>query len=293
MSGYAVLAVLALIQEGSAPTLLDDPPPAFERDHESPSVPNLTSESAFPRMYPVVDLDAWREAEDLRSLREWAGEVFFGLPLLVPQMLLEEFIPRGLAIGPTTFLYRTAKDSRSLPLVVFDQTLFHEAEFLAQAQARSDSLAYDQSLTHSERQVLRRSLMSGFRATYALPSMSMDLILETVAEQGIWGYLLAPAAGGTLLFLKGVDQKFSIDDVVKARIQVTSGRQWTRALHSPEGLPAFNCELKLGNLPLALIVSFEMSDHGMTPQFIGVGTSLDVVEDLVSREENRGLRPNQ
>jgi hypothetical protein len=122
--------------------------------------------------------------------------------------------------------------------------------------------------------------------------MSMDVLLETAADQGVWGYLLAPAAGGTLLFLKGVDQKISIDDVVKARIQVTSGRQWVRAAHSPDGLPAFNCELKVAHVPVALIVSFEMSDHRMIPQFIGLGTSLDVVEDLLGREENRELRPN-
>ena len=105
--------------------------------------------------------------------------------------------------------------------------------------------------------------------------------------------LLVPAAGGALLFLKGVGQQFSIDHVLRARIQLTSGRQWERAVRSPDGLPAFNCELKLANFPIALIVSFEMSDHGMIPQFIGLGTSLDVVEDLLGREENTRLRPNQ
>jgi hypothetical protein len=293
MSGYGVLAVLALMQEGSAPTLLDDPPPELYRPVESPSVPLLTSESPFPRVISVVDLDDWRTAEDLRSLREWAGDVFFGLPLILPQLLLEEFIPRGLAVGPTTFLYKTSSDSRTLPLIVFDQILFHEAEFLAQAQSLGDSGAAGDPLLRGQRHVLRGSLRSGFRATYALPTMSMDQIAQTAAEEGLWGYLLAPAAGGAILFLKGVDQKFSVDDVVKARIQLTSGRQWARSVRSPDGLPAINCELKFANFPVALIVSFEMSDHGMVPQFIGLGTSLDVVEELLSRDENRALRPNQ
>src|SRR5579859_33622 len=231
-------------------------------------------ESDFPRLLSVLDLEGWRRADELRYYRERAGDVFFGIPLLIPQLLIEECVPRGLAIGPTTFLYRTSKDSKSMPLVVFDQALFHEAEFLAQVQSEGNALAYSENLSHSQRHVLRRSLMSGFRATYSLPSMSLDHIREAAAEQGIWGYLLAPAAGGTLLFLKGVDQKFSIEDVVKARIQLSSGRQWLRGDRSPTGLPAMSLELKFADLPVALIVSFEMSNHGMLPQFIGLGSSL-------------------
>lgn len=248
------------------------------------------AESDFPRLMSVLDLDAWRAKDEVRSLREWAGDAFFGVPMIVPQLILEEFIPRGVAVGPLTFLYR--KDSKSMPLVVFDQALFHEAEFLAQVQAQGDGLAYEDMLTRSQRNVLRRSLMAGFRATYALPSVSMDLIMETAAEQGVWAYLVAPAAAGALLYLKGVDQKLSIAGTVKGRIQLASGRDWTRAAGSADEVPVFSCEIKVRDVPLALIVCVEMSGRGLQPQFIGLGTSLDVVEDLLGREENRTRRPD-
>jgi len=281
-----------LFQDEDAPEFRLPPPLTRVSVEERRTLPTI-AESEFPRLMSVIDIQEWREKDSLRFLRERAGDTLFGIPLLVPQLLLEEFIPRGLAVGPNTYLYRDSKDSRSMPLVVFDQAVFHESEFLAQVQARGDAPAYADTLTQSQRHVLRRALGSGFRATYALPSMSLDLILDTASEQGFWGYVLLPAAGSALLFLKGVDQRFSIDDVIKARIQVTSGRQWMHAVHSTDGSPALNCELKVANFPVALIVSFEMSDRGMTPQFVGIGTSLDVVQDLLGREENRGLRPNQ
>lgn len=285
--------VLPVLFQDDDPQQFRLPPPLTgPSTGERRTLPTM-AESEFPRLMSVIDIQEWRDKDSLRFLRERAGDAFFGIPLLVPQLIMEEFIPRGLAVGPTTFLYRDPKDSRSMPLVVFDQAVFHESEFLANAQARGDDLAYGDTLSQSQRHVLRRSLTAGFRATYALPSMSLDLILETAAEQGFWGYVLAPAAGSALLFLKGLDQKISIDDVIKARIQVTSGRQWMHAVHSTDGSPALNCELKIADFPIALIVSFDMSERGMTPQFIGIGTSLDVVHDLLGREENRGLRPNQ
>ncbi len=283
----------------------DDPPPGERRpglmDEPLPLPPKRWSEalaapsqeeSPFPKLMSVFDIDAWRRQDVLRQIREFGSDVTFGLPLLVPQILLEEIIPHGLAIGPTTFLYRTSKDSNSMPLVVFDQALFHQGEFLARVQAAGADAPSD-SLTQIEKQVLRRSLLSGFRASYALPSISMDQILETAADQGIWGYLLIPAAGGALLFLKGIDQKFRIDDFLKARVLVTSGRQWMRSVRSSDGFPAASCELKFFDLPVSLILSMDMSSHGPASQFIGIGTSLGVVEDLLGREQTRNRHPGE
>ena len=36
---------------------------------------------------------------------------------------------------------------------------------------------------------------------------------------------------------------------------------------------------------------FEMSEQGMAPLFVGLGTSLDAVTDLIGREEGREFRP--
>jgi len=292
---YGIPVLPALFQDDPAQDAPSMDQQLYRRADQPPTpAPPLGAMPEFPKLLSALDIDAWREKDYLTSLKEWAGEAFFGLPLLVPQLLLEEFIPNGVTVGPTAVLYKNnSKDSKSMPFVVFDQALFHEAQFLAQVQAAGDNTAYGDRLTRSQRNVLRRSLMTGFRASYALPSMSMDLIMETAAEQGLWAYLVAPVAGGALLFLKGIDQKISIDDVLKARLQVTSGRQWLHAVHSTDGLPVLSAEMRVADLPVAIIVSFEMSDRGMVPQFIGLGTSLDVVEDLLGREENRNLRPNQ
>ena len=249
------------------------------------------AESSFPRMLSVVDLDAWRRQDELRRIRELGGDLTFGLPLLVPQVILEEIIPHGVVVGPSTFLYQTSRDSKTMPLVVFDQALFHQEEFLAQAQAAGAGGPAN-SVTSIEKHVLRRSLMNGFRASYAVPNLSMDLILETAADQGVWGYLLMPAAGGALLFLKGIDQKFVLEDVVKARVVVTSGRQWIHSVRAEEGVPVVSCELQFFNLPLSVILSMDMSNRGPSAQFVGLGTSLDVVEDLLGREQVRDRRPN-
>lgn len=274
-----------------APFETQEDPEAYRLPAAPPPGAPAPAESELPSLMSVLDIDAWREKDELRSLRELAGDAFFGIPLLIPQILLEELLPTGIAVGPTSFLYRNSKESRKLPLIVFDQALFHEAEFLAQAQAYGDATAHNDALTRSQRHVLRRSLMTGFRATYALPSASTGLIMETAEELGPWAYVVAPTAVGALLYLKGIEQKISIDDTIKARVQIMSGRDWMSAVRSPSAYPALNCELKIADLPIALIVCLEMSNRGLLPEFIGIGTSLDVVEDLLSREENRGLRP--
>ncbi|HZE96463.1 MAG TPA: hypothetical protein VE981_05525 [Planctomycetota bacterium] len=248
-------------------------------------------ESKYPSLMTVLDVKAWRDQEDLRRIRETAGNLFLGVPMIIPQVILEELLPRGLAVGPNTFLYPNSPASTSLAFIVFDQALFHEAQFLERVQAAgADDPAYAETLTRGQRHVLRRSLMTGFRVSYSLPAMSLGLILQTSDDMGVAGYMIAPAAAGTLIFLKGLDQKFEIADFMKARVQLASGRQWVRAAHVGDGLPVFSCELKFFDFPIALIANIEALDHGLAPAFIGIGTSLDVVEDLLGREENRNQR---
>ena len=290
MSGLVVITLMVLGQEEEAPPLFDDPPPYVRRE-DSSSPPPV---SEFPPLLPSLELDRWKENENRQWLRERAGDAFFGLPLFVPQLLLEEFIPRGLAVGPATFLYRDSKDSKKLPVVVFDQALFHETEFLERVQEQSDASSGDSHLlTQSQRHVLQRSLMNGFRASYTIPNVSLESIVEFAQEQGFWAYLVAPAAVGGVVVMKGFDQKISLEDVVQARIRVASVRQWSHGTRSQDGVPAVSAEIRIANLPLAVIFSLDMSNHGMTPQFVGLGTSLDVVGDLLGREENRSLRPNE
>jgi hypothetical protein len=249
----------------------------------------FTDDSALPKGITALDIQAWREEEDLRQIRAEMADAIFGIPLLGPQLLLEAVLPRGLAVGPTTFLYRTSSGSSSLALVVLDQVLFHEAAFLSRAQSQaSDGLNYtDNLLLRGQRHVLRQSFMIGFRATYALPHGTLDTILESAADQGLAGYLLVPPAGCALLYLKGIDERVRIDEHVNIRFKVASGSQWIRGARSTDGVPAFSLELRLFDLPVSIIASFDVSDHGMIPAFIGLGTSLDVVEDLLGIESAR------
>jgi hypothetical protein len=291
MSGFVLIALMVAGQEGETTPFFDGPPPRLEERQDTP--PPGVPAWEFPKLMSVLDLDRWRESEDLLLLRQRAGDAVLGVPLFVPQLLVEEFMPRGLAVGPTTFLYRDTKDSKGLSLVVFDQALFHEAEFLQQAQARGDDTAYTDSLSSSQTHVLRRSLMTGFKAAYSLPNMTLDAVRDTAEELGFWGYLLGPSAAGGLLVLKGLDQKISVDDVLQLRVKVSCLRQWTHGLRTPDGVPALSAEIRLWRLPLAVIFSLDTTSHGMAPQFVGLGTTLDVVEDLLVREETRNLRPNQ
>lgn len=264
-------------------------PPKPRLPSDAPSL----AESAFPSTLSIVDLDAWRRQDELRWFREFASDAMLRLPLLIPQLLLEEMLPRGLAVGPTTYLYRSSTSSSAMGLIVLDQAMFHETEFLERLQAAGDDPYYSNLFMHGQRYIIRRSLMGGFRATYSLPSMTMNLLLETTADQGAWGYALAPVAAGALIYMKGLDQKFTIEKGLKARVVVAPGRDWLKAVDRQDALPMFSIELQVADLPVSLIASMEMSKRGMAPAFLGVGTSLDVVEDLLGREENRARRPNE
>jgi hypothetical protein len=265
----------------SSPAAQQESPPGAE-----PSAPD-----AFPKAVGALEVQAWRREDDLRRVREWAGAAALGAPLLVPQVLLEAFLPRGLAIGPTTFLYRTASPSSSLSLVVFDQVLFHEAEFMAQAQERGDA-AYGTGFQRGQRRVLRRSLMSGFRANYAMPRQSLDQIFQMAKEQGALGYALLPPVTGALLYLKGADQRVELDQDVQVRFRVASGQNLWRDLHRRHENPAFSVELRLFDFPVGIITSFDLFKQGMTPSFIGLGTSLATVGELLSQEASTRLPPD-
>ena len=43
----------------------------------------------------ALDLRAWQHEDDLRAIRECAGETVLGVPFLLPQLALEAFVPRG------------------------------------------------------------------------------------------------------------------------------------------------------------------------------------------------------
>ncbi len=264
-----------------------DPAPSPLQDRRNPPP---VAESTFPSLLSTLDLDAWHRQDELNWVRETASSAMLRIPLLLPQLLLEETLPRGLAVGPTTFLYRTSPSSSSMSLIVLDQALFHEAEFLERMQAAGEDAYYSNSLMRGQRLVVRRSLMNGFRATYSLPSMTLNLILETTAEQGALGYVLTPAAAGALVYLKGLDQKFTIPGV-KGRVVLASGRDWIRSLNHEKAVPTLSFELQVFELPVSVIASLETSRSGMAPAFVGIGTSLDVVEDVLGLEENRRRRP--
>jgi hypothetical protein len=258
----------------------------------SPRAETPSSESTFPRGVGGPEIQAWRREDDLRQVREWASDATFGVPLLVPQLVLESFLPRGLAVGPTTFLYRTSSPSNSLSLVVFDQVLFHEAEFFSQAQVASDSAYAEQQFQHGQRRILRRSLMSGFRANYAIPRMSIDQMVQAAEEQGTLGYALLPPATAALLYLKGVDQRVQLDDEIRMRFRLASGQNALRSLRSQAGNPCVSFELRLFEFPVGVIASFDVNTRGMTPGFIGLGTTLNAVDELLSREATTRLSPD-
>lgn len=244
------------------------------------------AEPSFPRAITGIDVQRWREEDDLRRVREWISDGTLGLPMFVPQLLMEALIPRGIAVGPTTFLYRTTPGSASLALIVFDQILFHEAEFLASAQAQSaDESGTPEDLTRNQRRLFRRAFMGGFRATYAMPGLTMDLVLQTAEDHGALGYLLAPPIGGAVLYFKGLDQKVRLHEDVKLRFKVAAGREWIEGIRSDDGTPVVSFELRFCDFPIGLIGSFDITSRGMIPEFLGIGTSLDAVEELLGREE--------
>src|SRR5262245_41843256 len=65
-------------------------------------------ESSFPRAVTGLEIQSWREERDLRDLRQWSSEAVLGLPMIVPQFVLESLLPRGVEVGPSTYLYRTS-----------------------------------------------------------------------------------------------------------------------------------------------------------------------------------------
>lgn len=266
-----------------------DPPPAppAAAFRPSRSVPESPAEPSWGRGLSAQDLETWRREDELREVREWAGDALFGVPLLIPQMALEALIPRGLKVGPTTFLYRTSPASSSLVLVVFDQLLFHEAEFLARAQEMSETGSDAEILSRGQRRLLRQSFASGLRATYAVPGLTMDLALQAAAEQGALGYLLAPGIAGAVLYFKGIDQRIQIADEVRARVKLASGRDWVRGAGSASGEPTLSIDVRFCEFPVGLMASFDLSERGLTPAFVGIGTSLDAVEELLGREQSR------
>jgi hypothetical protein len=282
-------AVFALEDPQETPESGVPPPPRLEAPPRLPK----TTESDYPKLTSALDLDGWRDKDALTKVKEWAGDAFFGIPLLVPQIVLEEFLPRGVEVGPTTFLYRTSPAPKSLTLVVLDQAVFRESGFLEQVQSQgTDNPYYAESLNRSQRTILRRSLMTGFRATYSLPSMSTDMILETTSSQGVMGYALMPPALGALAYLKGIDQRFQVEDVLKGRLDMESGRDWHKAIRASEGIRTFGLELRFFELPVALVGVFDTSNRGVVPLFAGLGSSLATVTDLISREQAREFRPD-
>jgi hypothetical protein len=176
--------------------------------------------------------------------------------------------------------------------VVFDQVLFHEAEFLTQAQQASDAAYAEQWFQHGQKRILRRALTGGFRASYAVPRMSLDQMIETADEQGALGYVLLPPVAGALLYLKGIDQRVKLDEDIRVRFKLASGQNVFRGMHSENGNPCFSVELRLCDLPVGVICSFDLNKQGMTPAFIGLGTTLDAVEELLTREAYSRLPPD-
>src|SRR5262249_19699072 len=65
----------------------------------SSPLPPLGQEQSFPSLMSVLDLESWRSQNDLQRLKQVAGDAAFGLPMLLPQLLLEEFLPRGVSVG--------------------------------------------------------------------------------------------------------------------------------------------------------------------------------------------------
>jgi hypothetical protein len=271
----------------------EPPPPEVHRSQDIPMPPRdpVSPEHPWGKGLTALDLQAWREEDDLRIIREWAGDALLGVPLLLPQLILEEVLPRGLKVGPTTYLYRTSPASSSIVLVVLDQMLFHEAEFLTRVHELSEDRWGGDDLTRGQRRVMRRSLTMGLRASYAVPGVTLGTVFQTAADQGPAGVLLIPPLGAAVLFLKGIDQKLDLEDKVHVRFKIASGREWVRGAWSDSGVPTFSFELKFCDLPVGILGSFDLSRNGMVPAFIGVGTTLDVIEELLGREAERGRRP--
>jgi hypothetical protein len=53
------------------------------------------ADAAFPRGITALDLRRWQEEDERRRIREWLSEGTLGLPMLLPQIALEAFLPRA------------------------------------------------------------------------------------------------------------------------------------------------------------------------------------------------------
>jgi hypothetical protein len=275
----------------------DEPqPPGELHPQETPRNParlpaeSSSSEREWGRGLTALDLRAWQHEDDLRVIREWAGETLFGLPLLLPQLTLEAFVPRGIRVGPTTYLYRTSPASPSMTVVVIDQMLFHEAEFFARVQEKFDDHWVPDDLTRGQRNLFRRSFMRGLRASYDLPGLDLPLVVRTVSDQGAVGLLLVPSIGGALLYFKGLDQKFDVEDTLRFRVKLACAQDWVEAVDSKMRMRLLSFDIRVAGVPLGIVGTLELSRRGMEPAFIGIGTSLSAVDDVLGREARRGWR---
>jgi hypothetical protein len=271
---------------GEAP-LLGDPRPQDGRLPLPPSPPAREppwEERPWGQGLSAEDLRAWRQEDDLRVLHQWAGNALLGLPLLVPQLAVESFLPRGIQVGPTTYLYRTSPGSSGLAVIVLDQMIFHEAELMIRVREMEADRWVPSDLTGGQSHVLRRSFMTGMRATYGMPGLSVSQALQTAADMGTAGLLLAPPAVAGLLYVKGLDQKFEIDDGLSVRFKVSPPRHWADAVSSKCCLQVLSFDVRLPGLPVGLLGGLELSTRGMGTSFVGLGTSLGAVEDLLGRE---------
>jgi hypothetical protein len=270
-------------QDGRLPPPPSSPAPAPAREPPSEERPwgqGLTAE----------DLRAWRQADDLRVLHQWAGDALLGLPLLVPQLVIESFLPRGIQVGPTTYLYRTSPGSSGLAVIVLDQMMFHEAELMIRVREMEEDRWVPGDLTGAQPHVLRRSVMTGVRATYGMPGLSMSLALQTASDMGTAGLLLAPPAVAGLLYLKGLDQRFEIDDGLSVRVKASAPRHWADAVDSKCCLQVLSFDIRLPGLPVGLLGGLELSTRGMGASFVGLGTSLGAVEEVLGREAHATRR---
>jgi hypothetical protein len=79
---------------------------------------------------------------------------------------------------------------------------------------------------------------------------------------------------------------------LKGRLVLESGRDWQKALKASEGIRTLGVELRVFELPVALEGVFDTSKQGVVPLFVGLGSSLAAVTDLISREQAREFRPD-
>lgn len=272
--------------DGDAPPY-EDLRPRQDGPSPGPVTEPVPPESTWGKGLSALDLEAWQREDDLRVIREWAGDALLGLPLLLPQLVLEGVLPRGVQVGPTTFLYRTSPASSSLVIVVLDQMLFHEAEFLSRVREIANDDRDPEDLTRGQRGLLRRSLMTGLRATYSVPGLTLAMVLQTASEQGPAGVLLIPPLGAAVLYFKGIDHKVRIEEHLQIRFKLGAGREWHHGVTSADGISVLSIDVRLFDLPVGILGSFDLFRRGMEPAFIGLGTSLDAVEELLSAERTR------